>query len=72
MIVLILEYESKIFAIFLLYVFPNTRPIAFDILGLINVLPMLQGFFSVAIIRVISNDASTISTDRDWWKHLQF
>ena len=38
MSVVIVESETKIYAIFLLYVFPNTRPAAFDMHCLINVL----------------------------------
>ena len=47
MAVLIAESESEIFAIFLLYIFPNTRPAAFHMHGLMNVSPMLEGFFSL-------------------------
>ena len=38
MSVVIVESETKIYAIFLLYVFPNTRPAAFDMHCLINIL----------------------------------
>ena len=67
--VLLVESESEIFAIFLLYVYINKRPAAFNVHGLINV-SMLGSFFSLIIMCAILSDASIISADEDWRKHL--
>ena len=48
--VLIVESESEILTIFLLYVFPNTKPGAFYLHCIVSASTMLRGFFSLAIM----------------------